>query len=78
MRKIHINVVGTFADTDELHEIEYVARVFLVAERMIDLTEEIEIEKNEEKPIEKSPKKSISRRNLVYDRLQYLNVRGLN
>ena len=45
---------------------------------MIDLTEEIEEENKLEKPNLKPSKKSISRRNPVYDHLQYLTVRGLN
>ena len=44
---------------------------------MIDLTGEIE-GKNVEKTYLKPSKKSISRRDSVYDRLQYLTVRGLN
>lgn len=45
---------------------------------MIDLTEEIETKNKEEKTTEKPSKKSITPRYHVYDRLQYLNVRGLN
>ncbi len=45
---------------------------------MIDLTEDFESDNEVEKQNEKPSKKSISRRYPVYDRLQYLNVRGLN
>ena len=45
---------------------------------MIDLTEEAGKEKVEEKPNLKASKKSVSRRYPVYNRLQYLTVRGLN
>ena len=77
MRKIQINVVGTVSDKDELNEIENIAKVFVIEERVIDLTEEI-VEKNILKSNLKPLKKSISRRYPGYDRLQYLTVRGLN
>lgn len=39
---IHINVVGSVSDSNEIIDIETVARVFVVARRMIDLTDALE------------------------------------
>ena len=78
MRKIRINVVGTFADSDELNEIENVARVFLVERRMKALTNDIDKDKVLKNTKIKPSTKSFTRQNPDYGRLQYLNVRGLN
>ena len=45
MRYIKINVVGSVSNIEDLEEIETIAKVFVVAERMIDLTNDSKAEK---------------------------------
>lgn len=70
--KIHINIVGLFDDIDEVNELEDVAKVFVVEERIIDIT----YEKNSINIVER--KKTDSNPNGYNRNFQVLTVRGLN
>ena len=59
-------------------EIETVAKVFVIEERMIDLTYELETEKNISKPLEKPIKKIKNTHNSYNARLPILTVKGFN
>ena len=78
VNKIQINVVGSFNNKDEINEIETVAKVFIVAERMIDITYNIDNRKLTEKEIIHTPKKSIINANGNSTSPRYLTVKGLN
>ena len=74
--KIQINVVGSISNPDEINEIETVAKVFVVAERMIDLTGDLKADKIDTfSPSVKNIKKTNGDNNT---NLTLLNVRGLN
>jgi hypothetical protein len=78
VRKIRINVVGSVSDQEDIKEIETVAKVFVVEERMIDLTYDIKSEKIVSDPPLNSPKKTSNDRNSYNTRLALLTVRGFN
>ena len=76
--KIQINVVGSINNQEDIAEIETVAKVFIVAERMKDLTDDIKTKNDIETPSQVAPKKAkdFAER---YDRSSsILNVRGFN
>jgi len=78
VRKIHINIVGSVSNQEEMTEIETVAKVFVVEERMIDLADELEKEKNISKPPEKPIKKINNNHNYYNTSLPVLTVKGFN
>ena len=65
------------ADKEELSEIETVAKVFVIEERMKDLTYDLE-SKNITDPPLKSPKKIDYNCDLINKRLPIFTVRGFN
>lgn len=70
-------MVGVTSDKDELNEIEKIAKVFIVEERMIDLTYDVKSEEIDKKNLESSKKLNIHPK--PYNRhLQSLTVKGLN
>ena len=75
---IQINVVGSVSEMDEILDIQTVAKVFVIARRMIDLTNahgsDIIVT---EPPIVKN-KKTKKRRTYSYSRLPVLTVKGFN
>ena len=78
MSLIKINIVGAVSKINDLEEIETVAKVFVVAERMIDLTNDSKSEKIISKPPEEYNKKIENNRNSNNGKLTLLSVRGLN
>ncbi len=75
---IQINVVGSVSDRDEIIDIQTAVKVFVVAKRMIDLTDTHESEIVEvEPPIShnKNNKKQLTFSNL---RLPILTIKGFN
>jgi len=78
VKNIDINIVGMFSDSDEVCEIVDVAKVFIVEERMKDITFDAEVEKVVVEKNVKSPKK-LKPDSCPADRhLAFLTVRGLN
>ena len=75
---IQINVVGSVSDKDEIIDIETVARVFVVARRMIDLTDTLESEINVTEPPMYHHKKIKKRPNSSNLRIPVLTVKGFN
>lgn len=78
MRLIQINVVGSVSDRDEIIDIETVARVFVVARRMIDLTDALESGINDTDPPIYHHKKIKKRHNSSNFRIPVLTVKGFN
>ena len=76
--RININVVGSVSNQEDIAEIETVAKVFVVAERMIDLTDGIKPEENVSSSPQISPKKSVDTRNSFNKSISISTVRGLN
>lgn len=76
--KININVVGSVSNQEDIAEIETVAKVFVVAERMIDLTYDLKSEKKvSDSPII-SPKRPRETRNTYNRGVPFSAVRGFN
>lgn len=78
MRYIKINVVGSVSTMEDLDEIETIAKVFVVAERMIDLTNDSKSEKNITEPPVDINKKINNNHELYNKKLTLLSVRGFN
>ena len=78
MRYIKINVVGSVSTMEDLDEIETIAKVFVVAERMIDLTNDSKSEKNITEPPVDINKKINNNHELYNKKLMLLSVRGFN
>ena len=78
MKNIDINIVGMFSDSDEVCEIVDVAKVFIVEERMKDITVDTEVEKVVVEKNVKSPKRLKLDSCSVDRRLAFLTVRGLS
>jgi len=74
---IHINVVGIISNKEELNEIETVAKVFLVEERVIDITNS-EKENAIEKTYLRSSKNIKINQTDINENPTFLTVRGLN
>ena len=78
MRRIRIHVVGSVYNNEELAEMETVAKVFAVEERIIDLTCDIQPEKNDIVSHQIDPKKIIKTEDIYNTNLNILSVRGFN
>ena len=78
MRSIQINVVGSVSNLEDIAEIETVAKVFLIAERMIDLTNNSKSEKIISEPPIDCDKKINYNNNPYNKKLTLLAVRGFN
>ncbi len=73
---ININVVGSIHDNDELSEIETIAKVFVVEQRLNDITFNLKNEKNITNPSITSQRKKYNQKNSYNVKLSLLNVRG--
>ena len=71
---ININVVGSIHDKDELSEIETIAKVFVVKQRLNDITNNKD-KKISNPPVLSKPKKPIQK-NSYNTKLSNLIVRG--
>ncbi|KYK29418.1 hypothetical protein AYK20_05580 [Thermoplasmatales archaeon SG8-52-1] len=78
MRYIKINIVGSVSTMDDLEEIDTIAKVFVVAERMIDLTNDSKSEKNNTEPPVDIDKKINNNHELYNKKITLLSVRGFN
>ena len=78
VRVIKINFVGSVSDYEEMTEIETVAKVFIVAKRMIDLTNDIKSENINSEPTQNSPKKINNTQNSYNINLPLLTIHGFN
>ncbi len=76
--KIQINIVGSLTDREQLCLIETVAKVFVIEERMKDLTYDLDSDNIITDLPLKPSKKSDFNRNFYNKRLPILNVRGFN
>jgi hypothetical protein len=70
--KIQINIVGLFDDIEEVNELEDVAKVFAIEERIIDIT----YDNTSTNVIQR--KKINNRSNSYNKKFQVFTVRGLN
>ena len=78
VKNIDINIVGMFSDADEVCEIMDVAKVFIIEERMKDITFDTKVEKVfVEKNVKSSKKLKLDSRSADHG-LAFLTVRGLN
>jgi hypothetical protein len=68
---------GSFANKDEIQEIETVAKAFIIAERMIYITQNIDNKKLSEVVV-KPPKKPVISYPSNPTPIQLLTVKGLN
>ncbi len=78
VRVIKINFVGSVSDSEEIAEIETVAKVFIVAKRMIDLTNDIKSENITSETTQNSPKKINNTQNSYNINLSLLTIHGFN
>ena len=78
MKKIKIHVVGSINNNEELAEMETVAKVFVIEERMIGLTYDLKSDKIVSSSHQNSPKKIIKTQNSYNSKLNLLSVRGFN
>lgn len=78
MRRIKIHVVGSVSNNEELAEMETVAKVFVIEERMIGLTYDIKSKKIVPNSPNVSPEKNKKIRNSYNSNLKLLTVRGFN
>ena len=78
VRKIQIHVVGSINNNEELAEMETVAKVFVIEERMIGLTYDLKSDKVVSSSPQNSPKKIIKTQNSYNSKLNLLSVRGFN
>lgn len=78
MKKIHINVVGSVSEVDEILDIETVAKVFVVARRMIDLTSDLESKKIITRPPNFLDKKTKKHNHISKTQLAVLTIKGFN
>jgi len=78
VRKIQINIVGSISEKEELKEIENVANVFVVAERLIDLTCDLKSEFIDSGTPQNSPKKIYSNQNSYNIHQSLITIHGFN
>ena len=78
MKKIHINVVGSVSEADEISDIETVAKVFVVARRIIDLTNDLESKNVITGPPNFQDKKNKKNNSFSKIQLAVLTVKGFN
>lgn len=78
MRYIKINVVGSVSNIEDLEEIETIAKVFVVAERIIDLTNDSKEEKIITEPSVNINKKINNNQESYNKKINLLSVRGFN
>ena len=78
VKNIDINVVGMFSDADELSELIDVAKVFVIEERMRDISYDTKTGKVTKIKITEPEKKLKKSFDAVDRRLAFLTVRGLN
>ena len=78
VRFIHINIVGMFSTKEEVKEIENLASVFYVEERVIYLTSGVETKINYRKKYLVQPSQKIVTQKAEYKQLQNFTVKGLN
>jgi len=78
VRKIQINIVGSISEKEELKELENVAKVFVVAERLIDLTCDLKSEFIDSGTLQNSPKKIHSNQNSYGIHLSLITIHGFN
>lgn len=76
--KIQINVVGSINNQEDIAEIETVAKVFIVAERMKDLTDEVKTKNDMKRPSQDSPRKIKDYIECYNKNNTLLSVRGFN
>ena len=77
VRKIQISVVGSISNQQEIKEIETVAKVFVVAERIIDLTYD-QKSANALKPPTRLPKKLDKCQKSNNSWSNFLTIHGFN
>jgi len=77
VRYININVVGLTSDREELIEIGNIVKVFVVAERIINLTSDIKSDELNKNNL-KSSKELNNHPKLYNNFLKSLTVKGLN
>jgi len=78
VKNIDINIVGMFSNGDEINEIMDVAKVFVVEERMINISDDAETNNLVEERRLKPFKKPKIHHDSTFKKLQLLTVRGLN
>jgi len=78
VRKIQINIVGSISDKEELKELENVAKVFVVAERLIDLTCDLKSEFIDSGTPQNSPKKIYNNQNSNNMHISFITLHGFN
>jgi hypothetical protein len=78
VKKIHINVVGSVSEIDEVLDIETVAKVFVVARRMKDLTNTLESKNIITKPPKFLDKKDKKHSSYSKTQLAVLTIKGFN
>jgi hypothetical protein len=78
VRRIQIHVVGSIYNNEELAEMETVAKVFVIEERMIGLTYDLRSENVIVNSPQKIPKKTNKPKNSYNSNLRLLSVRGFN
>jgi hypothetical protein len=76
--KIQVNIVGIFSESEELTEIANAARLFVVEERVIDLTDSINPKEAISKTPVNPPNKTNKPSNSYNTNIKYLTVRGFN
>jgi glycerate kinase len=75
--KIQISIVGTLSNREEVNEVENIAKVFVIEQRVMDLAEDFQTPKNITKTQALSPKKHVIKNLLQKSQNQILSVRGL-
>ncbi len=78
VRVIKINFVGSVSNYEEMEEIETVAKVFIIAKRIIDLTNDVKSKSNNSEPTQNSPKKINNIQNSYNIKLPILTIHGFN
>jgi hypothetical protein len=66
------------SNKEELYEIEKITKLFIVEQRMIDITYNFETELSNKKENLKQIKKHNIKLNSYYKKIQLFNVKGLN
>jgi hypothetical protein len=74
---IQINIVGSIVNNEEIKQIETVSKSFVIAERMIKITDTYE-KIDKDKSNESAKKAKINNKINVLEKIHNLNVRGLN
>ena len=78
MSNIQINVIGLFTENDEILDIVDVAKVFVVKERIINITNNIEPNKSLQNLSFYQLKKDYSSLNKYNKKIKYLTIHGFN